>query len=426
VCIDGAERTLSLDEDELHDTFLPLFAAIASHSAVAAQQGRRCVVGLCGPPGAGTTTLARVLERVLAEAAAAGAPQDARAAVELVEAKRYRLPGQGALDHRRLAADVRRLAARPAGEAGALLVEGGLLSPKTLSGDAGEWEWEWQNLRSQLDLTVFLHPPAQPPAPLRAPPDADPAAARVRKDASVVPPAPRPPQRRAPRRRRRLERRAARAQELTLEAGAGGRACFRPARVRVRQPRAPWLLALGLNPSFQKTLELPSLQARRAAPRPGRGLGGMAGRAPTARGAAGRGREPRGAQDGLDRRQGPARCPGAAAPAPPVEPFPAPAPAPPREGRGLRPAALLRALQKRAPPLPPPTLLPTTHPTVLTLRRRTAWRRGARAWCTFWGVGALRGARSTTRSPHGESSRPVCPPAPRARGGARAWRRRGS
>ena len=94
MCIDGAERTLSLDEDELHDTFLPLFAAIASHSAVAAQQGRRCVVGLCGPPGAGTTTLARVLERVLAEAAAAGAPQDARAAVELVEAKRYRLPGQ--------------------------------------------------------------------------------------------------------------------------------------------------------------------------------------------------------------------------------------------------------------------------------------------------------------------------------------------
>jgi hypothetical protein len=77
VTTDGRHREhVVLTPEELHNTFLPLCLAIREREDKARAEGRRCIVGFIGPPGAGKSTFAETLRCVYDAVGAIGDGED--------------------------------------------------------------------------------------------------------------------------------------------------------------------------------------------------------------------------------------------------------------------------------------------------------------------------------------------------------------
>lgn len=75
VTLDGKNKAeISLTEEDIHSCFLPLRQAVLERKAAAAKEGRRCIVGIAGPPGAGKTTFSEVFRAVWDAECEEGAP----------------------------------------------------------------------------------------------------------------------------------------------------------------------------------------------------------------------------------------------------------------------------------------------------------------------------------------------------------------
>ena len=75
VTLDGKNMAeISLTEEDIHSCFLPLRQAVMERKAEAAKEGRRCIVGIAGPPGAGKTTFSEVFRAVWNADCEDGAP----------------------------------------------------------------------------------------------------------------------------------------------------------------------------------------------------------------------------------------------------------------------------------------------------------------------------------------------------------------
>ena len=65
IVVDGRNRQeIAISPEEIHDTFLPLYYAIKDKERIATREGRRCLVGIVGPPGAGKSTFAQTFRQV--------------------------------------------------------------------------------------------------------------------------------------------------------------------------------------------------------------------------------------------------------------------------------------------------------------------------------------------------------------------------
>jgi hypothetical protein len=74
VTTDGHNREdIVISPEEIHATFLPLCLAIREREAAARAEGRRCLIGFIGPPGAGKSTFTETLRIVYNAFGIAGA-----------------------------------------------------------------------------------------------------------------------------------------------------------------------------------------------------------------------------------------------------------------------------------------------------------------------------------------------------------------
>jgi fructose-1-phosphate kinase PfkB-like protein len=250
----GAGRTGPLSAPEAHATFLPLWQTLGELRREARLQERRCIVGVSG--GECAAEFAHLLAAVLGqESACEWAPLLPCAVVGTAgylsgdDAAKEPLAGPDAYDCARLAADIAELRSQPgiaamsASESQDLVLVHG---PHVL-----RREGAWSVLDGQFDLTVDLQTSDDKPAggqggddDAAAPPDVQSRILAARLELS------------------QWEGRAPVDLSLRFQEQADGSVLFIPETLSIApaRRRKPALLAVGLNPSYQKSLQMAALQ----------------------------------------------------------------------------------------------------------------------------------------------------------------------